>query len=250
MSYKDTIKRKKLTTQIVTVVKAVTGTLDEFPEGQIPGVDVDFYAGPFDFDVLRNAGGKVAFVRAGQNLWVDPLFHNNWINSKLKVKRGAYWFLDKNVSMDGQARIFASLFGGLYDGELPIVLDCEQDTWIKQKKGKPIHLDASDALSFLIDFKHYLPSWNGEAIIYTGLSWWETHGSTDPQFRNFGLWLSSPDTLNPPVLHPWDTWDVLQTSFSGNGPKYGTVAIPGHPASKGIDLDIVSQAFAQRYGIS
>lgn len=252
MSYKDVIKRKQLSRQIVTVAKVVTGTLDTLPTGSIGGVDTDLYAGPFSFTTLWARGGRFAYIRAGQNAWVDPQFHYSWLGSKGVLKRGLYWYLDKTASINMQARLLCSLFPNGYDGELPLALDLEQDVNVKVKgQAHPDHLSWADALSFIEVLHAGWPSWTGNYVIYTNWSWWVNFGSTDPVLANRPLWFAAPGETNPAVPDPWKSvgWSLQQISFAGNGPLYGTLASPGRLASKGIDLDIASPSFAQAYGI-
>ena len=107
--------RKTIPAVVSTVVQLAVGP-ERLPAGWIGGVDTDFWAGPYDFQKLKDNGGKFAFIRAGEK-YVDSQFRASWAASKGVVPRGAYWFLTKDpaFSIGGQARLFASLFPNGYD---------------------------------------------------------------------------------------------------------------------------------------
>lgn len=235
-------------TPVITTTKVLTSNLDQLDPQRTGGLDIDFYAGSFNPQISYLAGANFVFVRAGQNVWLDAQFPNSWVTSKSIIPRGAYWYLDKWVSNDGQARRFAGLFpNNTYDGELPIVMDMEQDIWIATggRRSKKVHLDFTDMEAFLSALKGYLNGWDGSYIIYTGWNWWTHFGSPDPKYASVPLWMSNPPPywtpdrqFNPPLPAPFTKYTFIQTSFAGDGLKYGV-------QSKGVDLDYYNGSLDQ-----
>jgi len=200
---------------------------------RVCGVDTDYYLGNWDPNVAWKNGVQFAFIRASQNIWPDVQFAHSWSASKGVMPRGAYCYLTKSISNDGQARQFASMFpNNTYDGELPIVLDLEEDVSVNGS-----HLGISDAEAFLTALPNYLKGWDGTYIIYTGYSWWKDFGSTNAKYAKIPLWIANPPPysnpdrqFNPPLLAPFSRIVFIQASFAGDGILYGGT-------SKAIDLD-------------
>jgi len=238
------LAQQAATSVATTVTKVVGGA--EFDPGVIGGVDTDFYAGAWNAKVAKDAGVKFVVVRAGE-YGTDSQFHSSWDSAKNAIlPRAAYWFLTKDptFSIGRQARNMAGLFPSGYDGELPLVCDMEEDkNWGKGKDRA--HLSIKDMISFCVDFKSQVPSWNGELIVYSNYYWLMDYGGVD--FFKAGLTLSWPITkaylwyANPgpyyyadaklhPKMGPLPQPEIIQTDFAGKGPKYGGT-------SKSIDLD-------------
>ena len=248
--YSNRVRKSKLdkinaplATKIITPIKKAFNP-DTLIPGLVGGVDPDFWLGLWNPEVAKAAGVLFALIRAGE-YFVDPQFRNSWTKSKGLMPRGAYWFLTKDpiISIGGQARKFASLFPNGYDGDIPIILDMEDDRFFKKAKDskEKLHLSISDAYSFLQVFKDNVPGWDGRWIYYTNYSWQMTWGTQDPKIMDALLWISNPPPywnkdrmFNPILPDPWrkygKTYKFIQTSFAGDGRKYGGV-------EKGIDLD-------------
>lgn len=198
---------------------------------RVCGVDTDFYLKFWDPQKAKQNGVQFAFIRACQNVWPDAEFAHSWAASKGVMPRGAYIYLTKQISNDGQARQFASMFpNGVYDGELPIVVDLEEELAAKQ-------LYASDMDAFLLALPKYLKGWDGKYIVYTGYSWWRTFGNKNLKYADVPLWIANPppygnpsQQFSPALLAPFKRVVFDQTSFAGDGILYGGT-------SKGIDLD-------------
>lgn len=227
---------------------------ERLPADRVGGVDPDMYATGWDGRVASAHGAAFAFIRAGE-YGEDPLFKASWDSARAVMLRAPYWFLTKDpvTSIGAQARTLASLFPGGYDGELPIVLDLEDDRTfpIRGERRRRLHLDRSDADSFLAVLRDNLRGWDGRWINYSNWSWQTTYGQGVS--HRVPLWLSNPppyaraaDRYAPALPEPWRTAAFhgltsdlvpvtgaafIQTSFAGDGRYYGTL-------EKGIDLDV------------
>jgi hypothetical protein len=228
-------KRGSLATRSITTVKKAVNALDTLDAGIIGGIDSDFYLGPWNPDIAHLNGVKFAFIRAGEGLQIDSQFQNSWNKSKGVMPRGTYWYLTKQWSNDGQAFRFAKLFPNGYDGDLPLVVDMEEDVWSGKGKNRT-HLDYSDARAFLAALKKYMPSWDGKWINYSNYSFMIDHGGLAPDILDTPLWYSNPppyfyqNAKYAPRMGKLPQPEFIQTSFAGDGILYGG-------SSKGCDLD-------------
>lgn len=270
--YTEKRKRERLA-QLSTVqsavvtIKTVFNQLDRIESGRIGGPDTDFWAGPWQPEVAKLNGAAFAFIRAGNagkgsSDGTDPQFRPSWEKSRGLFPRSPYWYLTKDpaYSIGGQARKLAGLFPNGYDGELPIVLDLEEDvSWKIPATKKREHLGIADAYSFLSVLEKAWPGWDKRWIDYTNWSWPGTFGHPDYKVP---LWLSNPPPWGRPELkfdpilpEPWRSAQklglksdgvlfagaaFLQTSFAADGRFYGVL-------EKGIDLNYWMGTLAELY---
>src|SRR5512139_4112516 len=98
---------------------------------KIIGPDVSFYQDapntPQGIDFVRmNQAADFVIIRAGQNMWEDSDFKDNWQRSKQAgLPRGSYWFYDSRADPRQQADLWVSLLGS-DRGELPMFADLEE----------------------------------------------------------------------------------------------------------------------------
>ena len=78
---------------------------------KIIGPDVSFYQDspttPQGIDFIRmNQAADFVIIRAGQNLWPDSDFKENWQRAKQAgLPRGSYWFYDSRADPKQQAEL-------------------------------------------------------------------------------------------------------------------------------------------------
>ncbi|MGE5777287.1 MAG: SH3 domain-containing protein [Chloroflexota bacterium] len=215
---------------------------------QIIGPDVSFYQDDpsttpeINFEQMDKAADFV-IIRAGQNLWVDSDFKNNWRRAKeTGLPRGSYWFYDSRAEPKQQAELWVSQFGGDM-GELPLFLDLEEaygGTYTGWTHWKTF----LDRLKALVGSK--------EIGIYTAYYYWNSNAPlsrpTDLEyFHRYPLWIAHYGVVQPLVPKPWSAteWLFWQFTASGDGPGYGA-------ESKEIDLNYFNgdaQAFAARFNV-
>jgi len=199
------------------------------------GPDISFYEDDpetpqgIDFVKMRTTAGYV-IIRAGQNLWPDPIFKYNWQQAKKAgTPRGAYWFYDSRVDPKRQAELYASLFEGDF-GELPVFVDIE-DTYKGQYAGWRKWYDFLERLKQLVNGK--------EIAIYTAFYYWRDNApnatlqaTSLEYFHQYPLWIASYGTQPPAIPKPWTSteWLFWQYSESGDGKQYGV-------ESNSIDLN-------------
>ena len=212
------------------------------------GPDVSFYQDdpgtPQEINFERmNATADFVIIRAGQNLWVDPDFKNNWQRAKAAgLPRGSYWFYDSRADPKQQAELWANLLAGDM-GELPLFLDLEESYrgsfagWQHWK-------------TFLERFRALVGS--KEIGIYTAYHYWQDNAPfSQPTeleyFHRYPLWIANYGVTQPLVPKPWapTEWLFWQYTASGDGPFYGAESLE-------IDLNNFNgdaQAFAKRFNV-
>ena len=211
----------------------------------IIGTDTSSYEGLIDMKKNLAAGTSFIIPRAGYANVIDRQFANTWANAKGLMPRGTYWYLNVWYSIRQQAEMFAKCLS-VDPGEIEPYADFEQapqfsvKPWPSTKKRGWNCLGASELFGFVTYFRaaiigyYGLWPWKKDMGIYTGYSYWHTHGSTSSMWANHPLWISEPDPVDEPSpLMPWSTWRFWQTQFAADGPKFGTNPL----IAKGIDLN-------------
>lgn len=215
---------------------------------KIIGPDVSFYqddpSTPQGIDFVRmNQAADFVFIRAGQTIWVDSHFKNNWQRAKeASLPRGSYWFYEGRAHPRGQAQLwFNQLYGDL--GELPLFLVLE-DASGDRFSGWQYWKTFVDRLKELVGQK--------EIGIYTSYNYWINNAPLDQPneleyFHHYPLWIANYDVAQPVVPNPWaaNEWLFWQFTASADGPAYGVESL-------NVDLNYFNgdaESFAQRFGV-
>jgi GH25 family lysozyme M1 (1,4-beta-N-acetylmuramidase)/uncharacterized protein YraI len=217
---------------------------------KIIGPDVSFYQDspttPQGIDFVRmNQAADFVIIRAGQNLWEDSDFKDNWQRSKQAgLPRGSYWFYDSRADPKQQAELWVNLLGS-DRGELPMFADIEE-TYNGPFKGWTYWKTFLERIRTLVGTK--------EIGIYTAYYYWQNNApnpSTQPAdleyFHRYPLWIANYGVSQPLVPKPWiaDEWLFWQYTSSGDGIYYGVESLE-------IDLSYFNgdaQAFADRFHV-
>lgn len=215
---------------------------------QIIGPDVSFYqddpgtTGEINFEQMDKSADFV-IIRAGQNLWADSDFKNNWRRAKeAGLPRGSYWFYDSRADPKQQADLWVNLLGGDL-GELPLFLDLEE-AYKGTYAGWQHWKTCLERLKALVGSK--------EIGIYTAYYYWNNNAPLSQAaeleyFHRYPLWIANYGVSQPLIPRPWTTneWLFWQFTASGDGPSYGA-------ESQEIDLNYFNgdaQSFAARFNV-
>ena len=215
---------------------------------RIFGPDVSFYQDdpgtPQEINFERmNLTTDFVIIRAGQNLWADSDFKNNWRRAKeANLPRGSYWFYDSRAEPRQQAELWFNLLDGDM-GELPLFLDLEE-SYRGTYTGWPHWKTLLERLRNLVGSK--------EIGIYTAFFYWNSNAPlSQPNeleyFHRYPLWIANYGVTQPQVPRPWgaNEWLFWQFTASGDGPFYGVESLE-------IDLNFFNgdaQAFANRFHV-
>jgi lysozyme len=185
----------------------------------VRGIDVSHHQGEVNWFSVATSDVKYAFVKATEgNTFVDQQFDRNWRRiQEAGLLRGAYHFGRPGRDPETQAVHFSSVVGPLGFGDLPPVLDLEEDDG-----HGPAHV-----LEWARAFTRKAEALFGrKLIVYTGAFWRGEMGNPDdPLFRERALWLAAY-VQNPVVPASWKRWTFWQYT---DGKHNGPVAIPGVP---------------------
>ncbi|HET6823072.1 MAG TPA: GH25 family lysozyme, partial [Anaerolineales bacterium] len=215
---------------------------------QLIGPDVSFYQDdpgtPQEINFERmNLTTDFVIIRAGQNLWADSDFKNNWRRAKeAGLPRGSYWFYDSRAEPRQQAELWVNLLSGDL-GELPLFLDLEE-AYRGPYTGWQHWKTCLERLRSLVGSK--------EIGIYTAFFYWNSNAPlSQPNeleyFHRYPLWIANYGVAQPQVPRPWGPteWLFWQFTASGDGPFYGVESLE-------IDLNFFNgdaQAFADRFNV-
>lgn len=204
--------------------------------------DVSFYQESIDWSIMSSKSNSI-IIRAGQNLWEDPKFKDNYLNAKLHgMLRGIYWLYDDRISPKEQVDLLISLIGADYP-EMEIFCD-----WEGTYNGE--FGDLSDVVEFMMLVEQLVPG----CIVgmYTGYYWFKNNSDSYKHAQEYSylatkpLWLAwytnDPSRVRVPL--PWTKVTHWQYTETGNGNSYGA-------STNGIDLNYFNGTIADfeaRYG--
>ncbi len=217
----------------------------------IPVIDVSYWQGVIDFNIMKNLGVQGVYIRAGRGVEADTNFVINVNKAKaVGLKVGAYWFINPTSEPDPRipARMLATAHKthGLW---LPPMIDVE---WYKVTGPYP-ELSGPTYATWLRTFSNTVKRNARRPIIYTNVNYWNPKVG-DSTFGDHQLilskWINStqvpPPNLwddfalaipQPIIPMGWTAWNMWQFSADANvqGSKYGT-------SSADLDLNIVTDA--------
>lgn len=191
------------------------------------GIDVSYYQGDIDWQKVRASGIEFAFIRVSDGVDnPDTLFELNWGAAKAAgVPRGMYQFFRPTDDVTAQADLLIAMAAKRGTGELPPVIDIEDDG------GQPPAVVAKKARAW-IDRVH--AKLHVAPIVYTYPDFWKRGGGAPlaPQ----PLWLAhyTKDAC-PTVPPPWKDWTYWQYSERGK--------VPGIIGN--VDLDVMRDTIAR-----
>jgi lysozyme len=167
------------------------------------GIDVSHHNGLIDWQEVKamNVKGitiQFSFIKATQGVTMeDPQFPRNWKQSrKFGITRGAYHFFNEFKPGKEQAEHYIATLGDLLPGDLPPVLDIEEN------RGVAKEILIKEALIWLqIVESHY----KIKPIIYTFVNFYENQlGSA---FDGYPFWAAHyNEKQQPRTDRSWSIW--------------------------------------------
>jgi len=174
----------------------------------LDGIDVSYWQGEINWSQVANDGVDFAFVRLGDGLFFDPEFHDNWQSAKAEgIVVGAYQYFRPGTDPEDQANLLLQEMGALQAGDLPPVLDVEDDD------GYP----ANHVVQAIHDWMAVVePAIGREPIIYTSKYMWQSVAGDSYDFTDYPLWAANWYVNCPDIPTPWNDWVFWQTSATGS----------------------------------
>jgi lysozyme len=177
----------------------------------IQGIDVSKYQGNIDWPAVAAAANSFAFARVSYGISSkDAFFADNWAGMKnAGIIRGAYQFFRASQDAQAQAELFVSTVQTLGLGDLPPVIDVENNDG-GQSASKVI----DGVAQWIETVESGLPG--RQAIIYTGTPFWRDTLGNPTQFNSQPLWLAQYTSASSPNLpSAWSVWTFWQYSETG-----------------------------------
>jgi GH25 family lysozyme M1 (1,4-beta-N-acetylmuramidase) len=204
--------------------------------------DISFWQGEINYYDMRQKTDAL-IIRAGQNLWKDSQFDNNWRRAKeYGIKRGSYFFYDDRVSPGKQAALWASLLRDDYP-EMEIWCDWE-NSYGGAYKG------LANVVAFMQAVEQLLP---GVKIgLYTGYWWFRDNSDAVMHVNQYAYLRSRPlfeawyaaSASSVLIPAPWNSIFLWQFGTPAVGKEYGA-------QSEEIDMSYINMTEADfdiRYG--
>ncbi|HWE91132.1 MAG TPA: GH25 family lysozyme [Pseudonocardiaceae bacterium] len=193
------------------------------PPSGVPGIDVSHFQGTLDWPGIAANGIKFAYIKATEGAtFVDPNYATNFAGADAAgVLRGGYHFaLPDQSSGAAQAKFFLVTESGWVadGGNLPPVLDIENNPYQTPTDGECYGLSPSQTVSWLADFSNTVHAeTNRWPVVYTTAKWWSdctggdtTLGAHDP------LWIASPNPTVGVLPVGWSSYTFWQYGVSGS----------------------------------
>lgn len=178
------------------------------PNYEVYGIDVSRHQGKIDWEALskfRFQYHKIDFIyiKATESTsWKDKLFVRNWNNAKkYGFYRGAYHFFDPHESPELQMNYFFRNVT-LAEGDLPPVLDVEQESRISNSKYREMVLRCLQIME-----KHY----KVKPILYINQNFYDDYFATE-DFTKYPLWISRLKNSKPSQEN-WVFWQFSHTAI-------------------------------------
>jgi lysozyme len=169
----------------------------------IHGIDVSHHNGLINWQAVKNMNVKgiqisFAFIKATEgSSYIDNKFEYNWLQAKkTNIVRGAYHYFNENASGEVQAQHFIKTVGPLLPGDLPPVLDIEENkVWTKEK----LNSEAMIFVNELFKFYHVKP------IVYTYVNFYSE--KLFNQFDDYHFWAAHYERKTAPdTKRNWTIW--------------------------------------------
>lgn len=180
----------------------------------IQGIDISKWQGVIDWQAVRSAGTRFAFIKATEGGdHIDPKFLDNWNGAKAAgVARGAYHFVFWCRPAHEQVVWFTQHIPRDPDA-LPPVLDVE---WNSHSKTCPQRISKDLALEKIRLMLDELEKHTGKRpVIYTDIPFHEE--VLEGQFRDYVFWIRST-AAEPSTRYRDRDWGFWQFTTTGRVP--------------------------------
>jgi lysozyme len=191
-----------------------------------PGIDVSYHQETIDWQRVRRAGIRFAFIRLSDGAQLrDSMFATNWAEARRAgLARGAYQFFRPDQSVDTQADLMIAAMAGSDPTDLPPVIDIEVDG------GLDASTVAERAQAWIDRVRQRL---GVEPIVYTGGDLWRNGGAE--ALGQQPLWIAHYTQGCPTLPPPWTRWTFWQHTDRG--------AVPG--IERPVDLDLFAGSLGE-----
>jgi lysozyme len=175
------------------------------------GIDVSKWQGTIDWTKVANAGYAYAFIRVSDGINTpDAKFAANWAATRsVGIIRGAYQFFRPSQSVTAQADLMIQKIGAYQPGDLPPVIDVEDDGGLSPPTVASKVRQWVDRVQAALGVT---------PIVYTGKYFWRDEVGGPASFAPNALWIAQYTSLCPDIPAPWSRWTFWQYTDSGSVP--------------------------------
>lgn len=178
------------------------------------GIDVSHYQGNIDWARVAEVGVEFAFIKATEGAsYTDSFFKRNFTEAKTHgILAGAYHFFQPKVSVAKQVENFCRSYAVATDGDLPPVLDVEDESlWSGISKKRAV-----DLIVAWIDGVRSRLGEHVHPIIYASSAFVVDVLGGDARLKEHPLWVAHyTSAAKPRVPAPWSFWTFWQYTDRG-----------------------------------
>lgn len=192
-------------------------------DGRALGIDVSHHRGTVNWNLVRAAGIRFAFIKATEHTsFVDSQFDINWRDSRnAGMMRGAYHFFRPAYDAEAQAEHYLARVGDIYHRtDLPPVLDVE--AYPSNVYEEFLALTLTQRINRVRKWLTTVAEATGKTpIIYTNQSTWIYVMGNTNELTNFPLWVAHYGVTTPSIPGgSWggNSWTFWQYTGSGTVP--------------------------------
>ena len=193
--------------------RILTDKQTDAPVGVI--IDVSHWQGEVDWAAAKASGVTHAFIKASDGPdWVDPQFARNWAEAKKHgIQRGSYHYFRNYSNATDQSITFLEALGDDY-GELPPVLDIEDDK-------SPVNAQ------YIYDWLLIVENATGvKPAVYSAKWVWDQYMDGTEWASDYKLWVANYTSDETPLLpNDWSEWWLWQYTNEGDGKLYGAESV-------------------------
>ncbi|MDU6360205.1 MAG: LysM peptidoglycan-binding domain-containing protein [Peptostreptococcaceae bacterium] len=177
-------------------------------EPVLNGIDISEWQGPIDFELVKEDGIEVVYIRAGEGgNYEDAYFMSHYEGAKAaNLKIGFYHYVTATSTEEAkeQARYFASLITDKRMDCRP-AMDFENFGNLSNNEINAIAKTYLDTLTQLTGITPML--YTDE---YNAANLWSS------SLNHYPLWIAEYDVITPSSLGPWENWSGFQHSDTGS----------------------------------
>lgn len=170
------------------------------------GIDVSHHQGTVDWHRVRGDGIEFVFLKATEGRSSkDPNFQANLNGAKnAGLAVGAYHFARPSANtFEQEALHFLAV---VENSDLDFVaLDYEDE-----------HVTGSKAEWAYSWLQIVEKKFDRLPYLYTYIPYWQAHGSKDPKFAKYPLWVAAYRPTAPTLPAPWKEWAIWQYTSNGS----------------------------------
>lgn len=172
------------------------------------GIDVSYYQGEIDWDAVQADGVSFAFIRVsdGRNHSDSQFARNLQEARRVGLRRGVYQFFRPDQDVNAQADLLINGIQVLQQGDLPPVLDVEDDAGLSSAALQARVKQWLDRVEAALGVK---------AIIYTGAYFWRDEIGDPAWALDYPLWVAHYTSSCALTPEPWSRWVFHQYTDRG-----------------------------------